>query len=176
MFAVVPDALLALVVDVATEADDVVFAGAAELPGDVLLRPGVGALNLFAVFDVLTEHAVFVADAVTHRRDAQGGEAVHKTGGQSSQAAVTQTGVAFFGDDVVQILAEFGERFAQGVVNVFGDKRVRQRPSHEEFHRQVIDAAQVFTAQIAGGLQPAFGGKIAYHQQGGVQPVGSTRF
>ena len=175
LFAVVPDALFALVVDVATEADDVVFAWAADLPGDVLLRPGIRALNLFAVFDILAEHAVFVADAVAHRRDTQGGKAVHEAGGEASQTAVPQARIAFFGDDVVQILSQFGERFAQGVVNVFGDERVGQRPPHQEFHGEVIDAAQVFTAQIAGGLQPAFGGEIAHDEQGGIQPVGSGR-
>ena len=124
LVAVVPDALFALVVDVAAKADGVVFARSAELPGDVLLGPGVRPLDLFAVFDVLAEHPVFVADAIAHRRDAQRRQAVHEAGGETSQAAVAQTRIAFFGDDLIQILSQFGQRRAQVVINVFGDERV----------------------------------------------------
>ena len=99
-----------------------------------------------------------------------------KQAARRPKPAVPQARIAFFGDDVVQILSQFGERFAQGVVNVFGNERVGQRPPHQEFHGEVIDAAQVFTAQIAGGLQPAFGGKITHGKQGSVQPVGFGRF
>ena len=141
LFAVVPDALLALVVDVAAEADGVALAGAAELPGDVLLGPGIGLLDLFAVLDDLAEHAVFVADAVTDGGDAQGGEAVHEAGGKAAEATVTKAGIAFFGDDFIDVLPQFSERFAHGVIDVFGDERVRQGATHQEFHREVIDAA-----------------------------------
>ena len=176
MFAVVPDALLALVVDVAAEADGVALAGAAELPGDVLLGPGIGLLDLFTVLDDLAEHAVFVADAVTDGGDAQGGEAVHETGGEATEATVTKTGITFFGDDFIDVLPQFSECFAHGVIDVFGNQRVRQGTAHQEFHGEVVDAAQVFAVQVQGGLQPAFGGKIAHSKQSGVQPVGFGRF
>ena len=134
LLAVVPDALFALIVDVAAEADGVVLAGAAELPGNVLLGPGIGLLDLFAVFDNLAEHAVFVADAVTDGGDAQGGEAIHEAGGEAAEAAVTKAGIAFFGDDFIDVLPQFGKRFTHSVIDVFGNQRVRQSTAHQEFH------------------------------------------
>ena len=162
--------------DVAAEADGVAFAGAAELPGDILLGPGIGLLDLFAVLNDLAEHAVFVADAVTDGGDTQGGEAVHEAGGEAAEATVTKAGIAFFGDNFIDILPQFGECFTHGIVNVFCNERIRQGTAHQEFHGEVVDAAQVFAAQVQGSLQPAFGGKITHGKQGGVQPVGFGRF
>jgi hypothetical protein len=53
----------------------------------------VVVLDLIAVMNLLPENAVLIAQAITHGWDAEGGQRVHETGGQTSQAAVAKAGV-----------------------------------------------------------------------------------
>jgi hypothetical protein len=54
------------------------------------LSQGSGYSIWRAVLDVLREHAVFVADAVAERRQAQRGHRIQEAGRQPAQAAVAQ--------------------------------------------------------------------------------------
>ena len=68
--------------------------GLAGLPGIAVLEPGVGLLDLTAVLDLLTEEAVAIAHAVAVAGDALLGHGVEEAGGQTTEAAVAQAGVA----------------------------------------------------------------------------------
>ena len=58
-------------------------------------KPIVRLFVLPAVHDGLPKNAVFVAQAVTHRRQLHRGHRIEKAGGQPPKAAVAQSGVGF---------------------------------------------------------------------------------
>ena len=83
------------------------FNGTAEINDDFVIRtfefpriavsqPVVRKFDLIAVFNFLIKNSVIVTDSVTESRDFQSGKRIEKTGSQTSQSAVSQTGVDFF--------------------------------------------------------------------------------
>ena len=84
------------------------FARPGHFPGIGLSQPVVRVLDLEAVLDRLPENAVFVAQAIAHRRNLQRGQRIDEAGREPAQAAVAQAGVRLRLDDFLPILPRVG--------------------------------------------------------------------
>ena len=73
-----------------------------QFPGVAVPKPVIGVFHLEAIFDVLTEHAIFVTNAVTDNRKLKSGTTVHETGGQTAETAIPQAGVGLTIHDIFQ--------------------------------------------------------------------------
>ena len=129
--------------------------GPGDLPGVGTPQPVVRLLALPAALDGLPEHAVFIAQAVSHRRELHRGHRVEEAGGEAPQAAVAQAGVRLLFQDGKQVDVLLfdqlpGDGIEQEVRHVVG-----QRPADEELHRQVIDALGVLALVGLLGAHPA---------------------
>ena len=137
-----------------------------QFPGIAVAQPVVRLLDLLAVFDVLAEHAVFVADAIAHHRQLQRGATVQKTGGQPAQAAVAEPGIVLL---VGQLFQHAGRaRAAPRSVASSTPRlsmRIAQRPAHQEFQRQVIGALAVLFLIGVVGILPALHQAVAQRQR-----------
>ena len=130
-----PQRLAVRVFDPAAKVHGVGDLGAGKLPGCAILQPGIGVLGLTAVLDVLREHAIFIADAVAKRRQAQGRHGVEKAGRQTAQATVAQGGIGLLLGHVFQCLRMVCEAFRVLLAQVQGRQRVGERAAHQELHR-----------------------------------------
>src|ERR1700676_3858856 len=77
----------------AIEADPHRLVEPGNLPRIAPLQPVVRPFLLPAVADRLAEDAVFVAQAVTHRRQLHGGHGIEEAGGETAEAAIAQAGI-----------------------------------------------------------------------------------
>ncbi len=68
---------------------------AVHFPGIGTAEPVVGAFDLPATADFLTEYSVLIAQAVTDGGDFERGQGIHEARGQPSEAAVAEAGVVF---------------------------------------------------------------------------------
>ena len=101
----------------------------------------VRLLHLAAVLDPLAEGAVFVADAVAHHRQVEGGAGVEEAGRQAPQPAVAQGRVRLHFSHLLEGQADAGENLAHRPFEPQVEDRVAQRPAHQELHRQVVGPA-----------------------------------
>jgi len=126
-----------------------------QFPRVGIAQPVVGNLYLGAVNNFLSEDAVLITDAVAVRRNRHGRHRVKKTGGQSSQTAVTKPGILLLGKNLGEIMAE---RF-HGVTEIIQQsqiqQRVFQRTPHQKFQRDVIDPLGVFIVICLLRVHPA---------------------
>ena len=143
-----------LVGGVAAEADLVDFLRARGLPGVAEEEPVVRALDLMAVADLLTEHAVFVTDAITAGGVTLGRQGVQKTGRQAPQAAVAQAGVVFPFVHILQHLAQAADGLAGLVLQIQVEHGVLQGPPGQELQGQIVDALGPLVAVALLGAQP----------------------
>ena len=109
--------------------------GAGKLPGHVFIEPQIGLFHLLAVNDFLLEHAVLIADAVAHGRNAQSGQRIEETRGQAAEAAVAQARVFFFFAHFVKIDAQLAESLDKHIVNAFVNQRIGKGAAQQKFHR-----------------------------------------
>ncbi len=147
--------------------------GTLDFPRVAGAQPVVGLLLLITVLDALAEHAVFVANAITHDRQLKGGAAVHETGGQAAEAAVAQAGVGLLLDDLFQRVAEALQRFARRRVKTEIEDMVTQCAADEEFERQVVGATPARLVARGVGVHPV--GHDAVAQGPGERMVGIQR-
>ena len=118
--------------------------------------------DLEAVLDRLPENAVFVAQAVAHRRDLQRGQRVDEAGRQPAQAAVAQAGVRFRLDDFLPVLSRVRLQIvADELLDAEVDDVVDQRAADQKLHRQVVDPLGVRAVVGLLRQQPALGQQIA---------------
>ena len=94
----------------AAEADLVVGFAPLEFPGIAEGEPVLRRLDLPAVRHGLAEKPEIVADAVTERRDADSGHALHEAGRETAEAAVAERGVGLELGDRIEIDAELAQR------------------------------------------------------------------
>jgi hypothetical protein len=127
-----------------------------QFPGVALAQPVIRLLRLAAVLDALAEHAVFVADAVAHHRQLEGGAAIQEAGRQTAEAAVAQAGVVLDVDHLLQIQAQA----MQGRIGGFPEPQVEQRvvegAPHQEFQGEVVGMLRVLLLIGIAGASPAF--------------------
>ena len=155
----------------AAEVHHVLDLGPRKLPRIARAQPVVRRFDLLAVDDLLTEHAVFVADAVAEARNAERRHRIEKAGREPAEAAVAERGVRLDIGQRIHVDAETRERFLHLVVDAEREQGVRKRPADQEFHRQVVDALHVLFVLQARGLHPARDQPVAHGERRGVQPV-----
>ena len=146
--------LVYLHVHIAAELDDLGQLRTAQLEGIALFEPLVGHLYLEAVFDLLLEHTVAVADAAAVSRVAQACERIQEAGRQSSQTAVSKGGVRLLILDHVQIAAQLLQRFLYLVVIGQVNQVVAQGASHQELHGHIVHNLRILLLHLLLGSQP----------------------
>ncbi len=117
--------------------------GSHDFPGAAFLLPDIGVLDLVTVAELLPKEPEFVVDAVTNRREIKGGEGVEKTRGQPPQAAVTEAHVGFLGGNPIEILPQFTERIAGGIVETGVVEIIQKESTHQILKTEVIGAAHL---------------------------------
>jgi hypothetical protein len=121
----------------------------------------VRVFDLGAALDRLPKNAVFVAQAVPHGRDLQGGQRLDEAGREPAEAAVPQAGVGFLFEQAEPVEALLldglpGEGVEQEVHHV-----VRQRAADQELHRQVVDPLGVLPRVDVLRAHPPLGEDVA---------------
>ena len=107
-------------------------------PRITVAEPVVRIFNLLAVFDVLLEHTVFIADSVSVARILQRCKAVEETGSKTSKTTVAQTCIRLFILDDIEIDAHTLQDFDNQIFYLCINEVVAQCTSHEEFRTQVV--------------------------------------
>ncbi len=74
-------------------------------------QPVIRFFHLKTIMDQLTEHAVFIAQAIAHHRQLQSGATVNKACSQTTQTTIAQPGINFFLLDNFQLLTQVGQCF-----------------------------------------------------------------
>ena len=109
--------------------------GTRDLPRVRPAQPIVRLFLLPAVPDRLFEHAVFIAQAISHGRQLHRGHRIEKARRQTPESAVPQSGIRFLLKQAQPV-----DIFARDDLLHHGteekvDDIVGQRPSDQEFHR-----------------------------------------
>ncbi len=81
-----------------------------DLPGIGTDQPVIRMFDLPAVLDLLAEHAVFVAQSITDRRDLERGQRVEKAGGQPAEPSIAQPRVGLLARTACASLARRPKR------------------------------------------------------------------
>mmetsp|Transcript_21532 Transcript_21532/g.83660 ORF Transcript_21532/g.83660 Transcript_21532/m.83660 type:complete len:662 (+) Transcript_21532:1047-3032(+) len=159
--------------DATAETDQVAQVMARQLPGRRVAGPVVRLLQLAALLDDLGKGAIAVAQAVAEGRQFQLGERIQEAGGQPAQPAVAQSGIGLALEHIAQRGAMLGQPGLQRTGQLQGGQRVRQRPAHQELHRQIVHAthrglvAPLSVGGLGGG--PAARQRLAAGYRGGMQ-------
>ncbi len=153
---------VAVLHDVAVELHREQHLGSCELPGIAVTQPVVRVLDLPAVLDALTEHAVLVADAVAVAGQAQGGDGIQEAGSEPAEAAVAERGVVLHLTDHVVFEADLAHGLAALVHETEIEQAVGERAADEEFQGQVIHALGVGVVIGAHGFHPALDEALAH--------------
>ena len=140
--------------NVAAEYDGDRKVAALDFPGVPELKPAVGILHLVAVFDVLLEHAVLVADAVAVARIVQGGKGVQEAGCQAAKATVAQSCVGLLVFYHVIVNVQVLENLHYGILDAHVDEVVAQCPAHEKFSGEVVHLPGGLVGVLASGFHP----------------------
>ena len=122
-------------------------------PDGAARQPVVRQLGLPAVFQLLLEDAVLVADGVAHCRVRLGGKGVHIAGGKTAQPSVAQTCVRLVFIDLIQVDVVLSQNLGDVVHQLQVVKTGFEGSAHQEFHGQIVDLlAAVGIAFIDKGL------------------------
>ncbi len=119
-----------------------------------VLKPVVRLLDLISVLYFLPEHPVFVADTAAVRGVAERRKRVQKTRREASQPTVSQSRVGFLILHCVQIDTHFVQSFPRLFVSREIYQAVPQGPSHEKFHRHIINGLRILLSVFVSGLKP----------------------
>ena len=136
------------------------FALARDLPRIGSPEPVVRPLLLPSVAKILPEHAVLVAQSVTHRRKLQCRHGIEVAGRQTAQPAVAQAGVWFLVDHFDPLAGVLGERaLNQGIEHEIQDI-VGERAADEELDRDIVDPLRIFASIGLVRAQPPIRQKV----------------
>ena len=135
--------LVVLDPDIAAESHDLRVLRTLELEWISISQPVIRDLDLVAVLDLLTEHAIAVTDAAAVRRITERRERIKEAGGETAEAAVAEGRVRFLVLDHVQIEAHLRERLLHLLVGGEVDQVVAERSAHQEFHRHVVENLRI---------------------------------
>ena len=131
-------------------------------------EPGIRQLNLLAVFDLLLEDAVFIADGVAGAAHARGGHAVHVAGRQTAQAAVAEAGVGLLLEDIGHLVAHVLQRFGQRGQDAEVIGVVAQAAADKKFHAQIVHLPLPVFFDLVLGLDHVLGERVAYDERAGL--------
>ena len=102
-------------------------------------EPVVRELCLPAIFNLLLEDTVFVADGVTHCRITVCSKTVEITSSKTAKTAVAEACIRLILVNSVDVYAEFGKCFFGNIINLKVKKACLEGTSHKEFHREVVN-------------------------------------
>ncbi len=112
---------------------------ALDLPRERVLQPVVRLLHLPTALDALTEHAVVIAKTIAVGRVVEGGQGVEKTGCETAETTVAETGIGLLVDDGVEVEAEQLHGLAGGFLQPGGDQVVGEQAPEQVLHGKVVD-------------------------------------
>ena len=134
-------------------------------------EPVVGQFLLPPVLDRLFEDAVFVAQAITHRRDLHRGHGIEEASRQASETSIAQTRVGLLFEQLepieVLLLDDF---FRDGIEEKVRDI-VGQRAADEKFHREIVNALGVLALIGFIGTHPSLRENIAHGAGDGLKTL-----
>ncbi len=127
-----------------------------ELPGVAVTQPGVGHLDLPALLvEGLLEDAVFVTDAVSHRRDRHGGQRVEEAGREPAEATVSEAWLHLELPQLVEVEVEGRQCVPGGRLQIRGQQCVVQLTPEQILRREVDDRFGAASDLRLEGLDPA---------------------
>ena len=135
-----------------------------QFPGIAVTKPFVGLLNLPAIGDHLIEDAELIADAISQGGQLKRRHRIEKTRCQPAQTAIAQTRLFLFGQQFIEIQAEFGHRLLHFVEDPEVDQVIAKMRPHQEFGRQVGDRACALPGVGRGSADPALQQAVAHHK------------
>ena len=133
-----------------------------DFPGIGAIQPVVWPLLLPSIANALVEHAVLVAQSVTHCRKLQGRHRIEEARRQTTEPAISETGIRFFVkqlDPLTPIVVE--GPLDHGIELEIHDV-VGERAADEEFDRHIVDPLRVFAAVGFIRVQPAVRKNVPY--------------
>ena len=107
-------------------------------------QPVIRLFFLFAVHNLLAEHAVFVTDAHTRCRKFERCHGVEEASCQTAKTSVAKPCVHFLFAEFFERHADFVKSFRHGAFDVEVQHGVAERTANQKFEREVIDALDVF--------------------------------
>ncbi len=125
--------------DLAAKLDNHRVGVAAGLPGEAVLKPVVGLLDLATTLDDLAEQAVVVAHAVAIASNALVSHRVEEARGETPKATVAQAGVCLLAADGLEGAAHVLHALGDKVVDAKVEKIVVKQRTKEELEGEVID-------------------------------------
>ena len=131
-------------------------------------EPGIRQLDLLAVFDLLLENAVLVADGVAGAAHARGGHAVHVAGRQTAEAAVAEAGVGLFLEDVRHLVAHVFQGCGQLGQDAEVIGVVAQAAADKKFHAQIVHLPLPVFFDVVLGFDHVLGECVAHDERAGL--------
>jgi hypothetical protein len=116
----------------------------------------VRSLELSTVFvDELLEDSVIVSQAVTEHGQVQRRTGIHITRRQTTQTAVSETGITLLVDQVFKAETESTHGLGDHVFHAQVENGVVQASAHEEFETEVVGSLGGLGGVIGGGVVPS---------------------
>src|SRR5262249_54812496 len=115
-------------------------AGPGDFPRVWLTQPVIWLFDLVPIADRLAEHAVVVAEAVSHRRILKRRERIDKARREPSESAIAQPRIGLFLENLRQIPTLALQGALDNWLRRQVDDVVVQRTANQELHRQVVHA------------------------------------
>ena len=169
---VVLDDQLALIVEIgvdrAADLDLARVVHRGDVPNVAGSEPGVRQLDLLAVFNLLLENTVFIADGVAGAAHTDGGHTVHVAGCQTAQTAVAQTGIGFFLKDIGHFIAHILKCLGQFRQDAQVVGVVAQAAAHKKFHAQIVHLSLSVFFNLVLGFDHMLGERVAHDERAGL--------
>ena len=139
-------------------------------------KPIVCKLGLPSVNNLLTEDAVFVADAVSRSRNFKRSQRIKITSCESSQTAVTETCIRLTSIDVLNVDSHILQNTDNLIVNTKVVYAVFEGTTHQKFHAEIINLFVSVTCLVGNKLFVLFAEQVFDHLGGSLvdELVGST--
>ena len=115
-------------------------------------EPVIGELSLPAFLQLLLEDTVFIADGVTHSREALCSKSVQIAGSKSAQTAVSKTCIRLVIEHLVEVDGILFQHLSDAVGNIQIVQTGLERAAHEEFHGEIV---YLFPADRVGVVNEA---------------------
>ena len=124
---------------VAVEVDRIGDVGTMELPRIGVFEPILRVLDLFAAFDLLPKHSIFIADAIADAGVAQGRHRFEQASAQPPEPAITKRRLGLEGQEDFKVDVEVGQRLAAVVVEPLRQQACLEQAPGKEFEGKIID-------------------------------------
>ncbi len=132
-----------------------------DLEGSAVGLPAVRLLALEAVEDLLFEQSEFVVDAIAVARHSERCHGFLKTCSQTPQATIPQAGIDLAFHHIVEADTKAGQHLATELFQAQVGQVIAQQPSHQPFHRKVIESLGILVTIARLGFQHAVNNAVA---------------